>query len=472
MKLLTSVVCLLPCVIWAQDSAPINVVVTWDSAALESVRQTHPGPPIVARALAIMHTTMFEAWAAYDPIAVGTRFGGALRRPAAEMTLENKNKAVSFAAFRALADLFPTQKDRFVELMKSLQYDSLDTSTDPAIAAGIGNLAARAVLQFRHNDGSNQLGDLNPGAYSDYTGYQPVNGPDFIADATRWQPLRVSDGSGGTVTQKYIAPHWGNVIPFALSAASQFRPKETLPAVNDPLYAGQVDEVLYYSAHLTDQQKVIAEYWADGPNSELPPGHWCLFAEFVAQRDKQTVDQSVKMFFAMTNAIFDASIASWDAKRIYDSVRPVTAVHYLRKGQQVLAWAGPNKGIQMIDGADWQPYQASTVVTPPFPEYISGHSVFSSAAAEVLKQFTGSNVFGGQVVIKAGSSRVEPGLVPAADVTLSWDTFADAADEAGVSRRFGGIHFVNGDLDSRLIGKQIGKQAWLKAVSHFNGNAQ
>ncbi len=472
MNLLATVVCLLPCAVLAQEAAPVNVVVAWDRAALESVRQTHPGPPIVARSMAIMYTTMFDAWAAYDRVAVGTRLGSALRRPVAEMTIENKNKAVSFAAFRALVDLFPTEKDRFIELMKSFGYDPANTTIDSATAEGIGNLAAQAVLEFRHKDGSNQLGDLNPGAYSDYTGYQPVNGPDFIADATRWQPLRISDGQGGTLTQKYVAPHWGSVIPFALTSGSQFRSKDTLPSADDPLYASQVDEILYYSAHLTDRQKVIAEYWADGPSSELPPGHWCLFAEFVAERDKQTVDQSVRMFFAMTNAVFDASIASWDMKRVYDSVRPVTAVHYLRKGQQVLAWAGPNKGIQMIDGADWQPYQASTVVTPPFPEYISGHSVFSAAAAEVLKQFTGSNIFGGQVVIKAGSSRVEPGLVPADDVTLVWETFSDAADEAGVSRRYGGIHFVNGDLDSRVIGKQIGKQAWNKSVSHFNGTAQ
>ncbi|MDQ6759359.1 MAG: hypothetical protein M3Z32_05755 [Acidobacteriota bacterium] len=107
---------------------------------------------------------------------------------------------------------------------------------------------------------------------------------------------------------------------------------------------------------------------------------------------------------------------------------------------------------KIMNGNDWQPYQAKTVVTPPFPQYYSGH-IFSAARAEVLKLVTGSDAFGGSVKILAGSSRVEPGLVPASDVTLSWNTFSDAADEAGISRRYGGIHFVQGDLDARFRGQ-------------------
>ncbi len=169
-----------------------------------------------------------------------------------------------------------------------------------------------------------------------------------------------------------------------------------------------------------------------------------------------------------TIAIPDASIASWEAKRFFDYVRPVTAIHVLFAGQQIPAWAGPGLGTQLIAGETWRANQASTVVTPPFSEYISGHSIFSMAGATVLKLFTGSDVFGSSVVIPAGSSRVEPGLVPKIDTKLTWANFSDAANEAGISRRYGGIHFMEGDLVSRDIGVKVGKQAWKKARSYFD----
>ncbi len=438
-----------------------NTVVTkWNDAALEAIRVTHPGPPMVARSLAITHTCIYDAWAAYDNRAKGTRLGNSLRRPAGERTDANKEKALSYAAHECLTDLFPTEAASFNTLMTTLGYDPADNSIDPTTPAGIGNVAAKAVLDFRHHDGSNQLGDLNPGAYSDYTGYTPVNTPTDINDPNHWQPLDVN----GNV-QKFIAPHWGKVIPYAMWSGRQFRSSLPKPAdyFKEPgRYKLQAQQVLEYSSHLTDEKKVIAEYWADGPSSELPPGHWTLFAEFVSDRDHHTLDQDVKMFFAMTNAVFDASIASWDAKRFFDYVRPVTAIHFLYKGQTVDSWNGS------IQGEDWKPYQAANVVTPPFSEYISGHSVFSAAAAETLKLFTGNDGFGYSVTIPAGSSRVEPGVVPANDTVLYWATFSDAADEAGISRRFGGIHFIDGDLESRKMGRVIGQNAWKKSQRLFN----
>src|SRR6058998_3678431 len=245
-----------------------NVAIRWDNAALQAIRVTRLGPPIVARALAVAHTAMYDAWAAYDDQAVGTRLGGSLRRPPVERTLASKNEAVSFAAYRALVDLFPTQTPLFNDLMASLGYDPENRSTDVVTAAGVGNMVAAAVIAFRHHDGANQLGDLHPGAYSDYTGYQPVNDPDHINDPNRWQPIRFSDGMGGFVTPGYIGPHWGNVIPFALDPAAHFRPgpPELWPHGR---YVAQAEEILQLNAHLDDQQKMIAEYWADGPHSEL-----------------------------------------------------------------------------------------------------------------------------------------------------------------------------------------------------------
>jgi hypothetical protein len=213
---------------------------------------------------------------------------------------------------------------------------------------------------------------------------------------------------------------------------------------------------------------MIAEYWANGPHSELPPGHWDLFAQFVSERDRHTVDDDAKMFFALTNAIFDAGIAAWDAKRAFDSVRPVTAISFLFHGRQIRSWGGPGKGTVTMDGAQWIPYQPSAFPTPPFPEYVSGHSSFSAAGATILTLWTGSEYFGDSITFAPGSSSTEPGITPAQPVTLRWRIFHDAADQAGISRRYGGIHFTRGDLVGRAVGDLVGLEAWHKAQSYFH----
>jgi hypothetical protein len=426
---------------------------------------------MVARALAIVHTCIYDAWAAYDSVAVGTRLGGALRVSAGQRTQANKTKAISFAAYRALLDLFPSETALFTYVLTSLGYDPAEAVISTRTPNGIGTLAAQAVLDFRHGDGSNQLGDLHPGAYSDYTGYRPVNTPDVINDPNHWQPLRVPNGRGGFIVQQYSGPHWGLVTPFALTSGAQFRPALGPATFPSARYRLQAEQMLEYSANLTDTQKIVAEYWADGPNSELPPGHWCLFGQFCSTRDQHDLDADVTMFFVLSNAVFDAGIAAWDAKRAFDSVRPVTAIHYLFQGKKVTAWGGPYQGSRVINGQDWRPYQKATVVTPPFPEFVSGHSAFSAAGAEILKRFTDRDAFGASYTRKARTSLFEPGLVPATDVTLAWATFSAAADEAGLSRRYGGIHFPDGDLAGRRMGRQVGAQVWDKAQTYINGTA-
>jgi len=120
-----------------------------------------------------------------------------------------------------------------------------------------------------------------------------------------------------------------------------------------------------------------------------------------------------------------------------------------------------------MDGSQWIPYQPSTFPTPPFPEYVSGHSAFSAAGATILALFTGSEHFGGSVIFAPGSSNTEPGITPAQPVTLHWKRFHDAADQAGISRRYGGIHFKRGDLVGRALGDLVGLQAWEKPQSYF-----
>jgi hypothetical protein len=127
--------------------------------------------------------------------------------------------------------------------------------------------------------------------------------------------------------------------------------------------------------------------------------------------------------------------------------------------------------VRQIPGDEWLPYQPTTFPTPPFAEYSSGHSSFSAAGAEILRSFTGSDRLDGSVTFAAGSSRVEPGLVPARDVTVNWRTFSDAADQAGISRRYGGIHFAQGDLDGRAAGRAVARRCWAKALTYFDGTA-
>jgi hypothetical protein len=442
-----------------------NLVLQWNEVALEAIRRSTLGPPMVARALAIVHTCMYDAWAAYDPVAHGTQLGDSLRRPHYEWTASARRQAVSVAAYRALVDLFPAQQQLFANLMARLGYDPLDTSVDPATPTGVGDLACAAVLAFRHADGSNQLGDINSGPpYSDYTAYVPVNTPMQLTDPNRWQPITFLDGR----TPGFLAPHWGLVTSFALPPDHSLRPEP--PALYpEERYTRQAEELLHISADLTDHQKMISEYWADGPASELPPGHWNLLAQVVARRDGQSLDENVKLFFLLNSALFDASIAVWECKRFYDYVRPITAIRFLFAGQQVQAWGGPFRGTQTIDGKDWLPYQRGTFLTPPFPEYVSGHSTFSAAAAELLKRFTGSDRFGYAVVLPAGSSRIEPGATPLHPIVLVWRTFTEAADEAGLSRRYGGIHFRDGDLQGRALGRRVAALVWHKGRRLFAG---
>jgi hypothetical protein len=445
-----------------------TVVLTWNEAVLAAIRATRPAPPVAARALAVVHTAMYDAWAVYEERAVGTRLGlvptPADREPAA------RSEAVGYAAYHALLDLFPDRRPEVDATMAAVGLDPAEPATDLGNASGIGAAAARAVLEFRHGDGANQLGTLAPGAYADWTGYTPVNTPDEVVVPGRWQPLRVPDGRGGSTVQRFAAPHWGLVTPFASPPALPDPVPPPAPA-GTARFREQAEELVAISARLSHRQKAIAQYWADGPSTELPPGHWCLFAGFVSRRDRHDLDADVVLFFMLANALHDAGIETWHIKRRYDYVRPVTAIRELFAGRRIRAWAGPGRDGELIEGGQWQPYQEATVVTPPFAEYPSGHSTFSAAAAEVLRRFTGSDAFGATATVPAGSSRIEPGLVPAEDLMLGWDTFSAAADQAGLSRRYGGIHFEQGDLVGRAIGRAVGARVCRLAMRYRDDGA-
>jgi PAP2 superfamily len=383
-----------------------------------------------ARAIAMVQTAVFDAWACYSEVAVGTRLGGTLRRPLGEQTQGNKEQAISFAAYRTLLDLYPSRKSRFDSLMGVLGYDPTNQSSDTTTAVGIGNRCAQEILNFRHSDGANQLNN-----YADTTGYVPVNGPDSVVDPKYWQKIRFPNGA----TPDYIGPHWGNVTPFALTSSAQFRPPGP-PEYRSTLYNAELNEVIQLTSNLTSAQRALVEYWADGPRSVQPPGHWLLMALNVSERDSHDLDRDVKCFFVLGNAVMDAGISCWEAKRYYNTSRPITVIRATVPG-----------------GATWAPAQSADFLTPPFPEYTSGHSTFSAAGAEVLKRFTGSDVF-----LYTPKTRVAP-------LTPSWSTFSETADQAGLSRRYGGIHFESADLEGRRAGRLVGALVWDKAQSYIEG---
>ncbi len=272
-----------------------NVVLQWNDATLQAIRDTRTPPPVAARALAIINTCAFDAWSAYIPNALATRsprnFKVSFNKKGA------KAESVARAAWLAAKDLFrgTTQQTYFDTLLKAQGYVPDTTSTDLKTPAGISNVACSRVLAYRRGDKSNQLGEMNKGApYSDWTDYQPVNTPDHIADPNRCQPLRVPNGQGEFVEQKFLTPHWGQVTPFALRdwnmqviepvRQSILRSTGRVgPATTDEEeFDNQNREQVSYSSRLTDQQKVISEYWADGPGSETPPGHWMALAQEIS----------------------------------------------------------------------------------------------------------------------------------------------------------------------------------------------
>ena len=176
------------------------------------------------------------------------------------------------------------------------------------------------------------------------------------------------------MTQPCVGAQWGNVTPFALTSGSQYRSfiARFGPALyGSNAYQQQAQELINISARLNDREKMIAEYWANGPHTELPPGHWDLFGQYISARDNHSVDDDAKMFFALTAAIHDAGIVAWDAKRYSDSVRPVTAIPFLFHGQTIQSWGGPYMGTVSMDGGNWIPYQPSTFPTPPFPSRVT-----------------------------------------------------------------------------------------------------
>jgi hypothetical protein len=486
--------------------------------------------------------------------------------------------------------------------MDELGYNKRYTSTVGRNPAALGNRIAINILHFGLNDRSNEQDEyainngylpVNPPLVVKLPGV----GEDPI-DPNRWQPLALDffvDQGGNPLpinVQEFLGPHWGQLPPFALTpqdmnplyvyhdpglppqlgGAEDFEYRDMftdnvrLQSYMDPTIGIMIDvgpgafgnntlgtndgtghpinpvTGMPYEPNvvpLGDWSRCIAEFWADGPDSETPPGHWNTLSNYVSEQASlekrlggigpvvDDLEWDVKLYLALNGAVYDAAVAAWGIKGFYDYVRPITSVRYMsERGQSsnplmpsfhpegillengivevittasvvtgerhdhladhvdeiaVLAWPGTPaspetefSGVEWILGTEWVPYQRPTFVTPPFAGYISGHSTFSRAAAEVLTAITGEPYFpGGLGTFFCPMNEFlvfEDG--PSVDVTLTWGTYYDAADESGQSRLWGGIHPRADDFPGRIIGSIIGMASWDRAQQYYAGDVQ
>ncbi len=373
-----------------------DVVTDWNTAALDAIRAGRTPPPIASRSLAILHVSIYDAVNGIartdEPYLVQSSASASASREA----------AASAAAHKALVNLFPAAVSSFDALHAAIL---AGIPNGPQKTAGIvwGEFVANQILAARANDGSDAIvpppGGSGPGVW--------VPTPPAFAP--------------------YLLPQWGFVVPFGMRSSPQFRPPG-LPSLDSEQYAADYNEVKELGAAVgstrTEEQAQIALFWADGAATETPPGHWNSIAQIIAAGQGNTLEENARLFALLNIAMADAAICAWDAKYTFHFWRPVTAINF---AEPLLNWT-------------------SFIVTPPFPDYVSGHSTFSGAAATVFPFFYGTE----DLPFTTGSDFL-PG------VTRSFPTCLDAAEEAAVSRLYGGIHFRSANEDGLQAGISIGE---------------
>ncbi len=369
--------------------------------------------------------------------------------------------------------MYPEDKDYIDEEMRRIGYDPRVVSRNPRQPEGVGYLAARAVIDYRRNDGANQHGDEAGGdgtPYGDYTYYEPVNPPDRIIDPDRWQPITFTLPDGSTETPGFLTPHWYRVKTLVLTNSAQFRPgPPPKTTTDDALLRKETDQVLAYNQNLTEREKAIVEFMRDGPRSTGQSGHWLRFAQDVSRRDGHELDQDVKLFFAIANVANDAFISCWETKRFYDSSRPWTLIRHYYRGQRIIGWAGPEGGTKELPAEEWHPYSPLSFITPPFPGYTSGHATVSGACAKMLELFTGSDAYG---FLERRPHCELTEVNPGTEVDLDLKTFSATAEMAAWSRALGGYHIpIDNDVGLQ-VGRDIAVWSWPKYQEYFNGTAK
>ncbi|MFN7976612.1 MAG: vanadium-dependent haloperoxidase [Vicinamibacterales bacterium] len=437
--------------------APIEIIAPMVVQAL--LQTTTPNDaPIILRHTTIAAHSWYDAIAPYHPTAIGVS-SNLPRRPASERTQRNKNIAMVYSSYRVMNSLLPQYAGLWRSMVLAAGLNPDDTSEDLTTAVGIGNVAGRRVAADREHDGMNQLGDeggqrYNRHPYEDYTGYAPVNTPQFLFNPSRWQPLIGDNGLGKFQSQIFVTPQWGRTRPY--SYASPARMRVPRPAASDVrnfgAYKAQADEVIAAQANLTDAQKAMAEFFDHKLNS------LGLASFFMIQTRNLSLDDLVIYDFLTNMAAFDAGIATWKEKYRFDTVRPTTAIHYLYGNRSITGWAGPGKGIVTdLPAREWRSY----LNTGNHPEYPSGSACFCAAHAQASRRYFKSDAFGLAVPVAAGSSLIEPGITPASTVVLGpWDTFTAFETDCAEARVLGGVHFRAAVEEGANLCRPVGDTAF------------
>ena len=379
-------------------------VAAWNEQALDAIRATATPPPRASRGLAILHASIHDA---YNGIARDYRQYLVTENRPNQGT--SKEAALAVAARDVLATLFPSRTAQF-DAEQAAQLAPI--AIGPARTRGIawGQAVAAAILAARANDGSANVVTYTPGV-----------GPGF------WRPTPPAFAPA-------LLPQWGDIVPFGPKPIASFVPKAP-PALNTRKYAEEVAQVQELgsatSSVRTADQTEIARFWANGAGTATPPGHWNQIARIVVAQQGMDVGEEARLMALLNLAMADAAVVSWNAKYEYNYWRPVTAIREADTDGNPLTIADPS----------WTPL----LVTPPFPEYTSGHSTFSGAAAAVL-----ARVFGTDAIPFVAESDDAPGIF------RSYPGFSAAAAESGMSRIYGGIHFMSGNRFGLSSGRRVG----------------
>ena len=405
-----------------------NTVQDWNASALNIVRQwtttsndPYQGrivaaqPPLVARNLAMIHAAMFDA-----ANAVSRKYDG-YRIDLPPQVGASESAAAAAAAFEVAKSLY-SAVDEIAVWQSSLNETLAQVPDGTAKTLGIelGRSVGRAILADRVNDGAKASSTYVP---TTEVGKWRRTFPDFLPP---------------------LLSQWPNVKPFALASGDEYRPAPP-PAIGSAEYAAAVDETMrmgsFQSSERTAEQTEIALFWADGGGTATPPGHWNSIATDVTLSQGTSLLETARTFALLNIAMADAGIASWDAKYHYDVWRPIDAIRLADQDGNAVTVADPS----------WIPL----LKTPPFPAYTSGHSTFSGAAAAVLTSLFGDNMpFESQ---SDGHLAAEQRPLDASQiVTRHFSSFDQAAEEAGQSRIYGGIHYRFDDTAGRNIGSQVG----------------
>jgi len=381
-----------------------DMVVQWNEQLLDAIRITKPAPPIATRAMAIVHTAIYDAvnsiYNEYQPY-----YTMAAVHPKA-----SADAAVAAAAERTLSSLFPTMQSTFVAAFHaSLATVPDGIREDQGVAAG--QYVADMILALRANDGANYVVGYNSGS----------NPGNWVPTAPGYLPPAL--------------PQWGYVDPWAMSSRDQFR------VITPPDMTGERWTIDYNmvrdlgridSTIRTPAQTEVAKIWAGGPGTATPPGQWNMIAQDLAMSQGNSLYQNARMFAILNVSLADAAISAWDSKYEFDLWRPITAIQY-----------GDLDGNPATEkDAGWTPL----LTTPNFPGYTSGHSTFSGAGSAALAGFFGTD----HLEFKLESE--VPGVS-----TRYFDSLAWAAREAGFSRIFGGIHFNCDNVEALTAGRGIGE---------------